>query len=347
MVKIISKGKILENKKISPLKVRKTLLESLVFYFCLSILAIISVYYGLSLQQNSLVASPLPRITKFTVHKTVLDNIKNPLLKHNISIKDATNTPTVSINSTVIHTSSLSGSLYEGNSPKVAPSQSSGYCLDVPVFMYHHIEPMAQADEEGHGSLTVDNGWFDQQMAYMVSHGYNFISLSTLVHAIINHQSLPPKTVVLSDDDGYVDVYQYAFPIIQKYHIIINLFIPAGLIDNSDYMNWNQLKQMQSSGLVYIYNHTWSHYPLGQGDATKILFEIKTSQQEFHSYLGITPTIMAYPYGSFSPLAIQILQSQGFIAAFTTMPGVEQCSANLMVEPRFRIGNAPMSVYGF
>ncbi len=329
-------------KKLKNSSDKRSLLESIYFYTGVAVLMILSVFYGLALQQNTSSPNQRNKINSLYAQKAAIEIIKPPLIHSSIASHSASLSPTLTPTSTpsaklLDDGSNIHGSVVSGN----------GFCLYVPVFMYHHIEPMAQANEEGHGALTVDNGWFDQQMGYMVSHGYNFISLTTLVNAIMNHQSLPPKSVVLSDDDGYIDIYQYAYPIIQKYHIIINLFIPAGLIDNSDYMTWDQLKQMQASGLVNIYNHTWSHYPLGQGDANKITFEMKTSQNEFKQYLGITPNIMAYPYGSFSPLAIRILQSEGFEAAFSTLPGTDECTSNLMSEPRYRIGNAPMSFYGF
>ncbi len=329
-------------KKVN-LNEKKSLLESLYFYLGILILMILSVTYGLTLQQNNAGSKQQVKLNNIYAKKAAAQILKIPLLRPTISSSPSA-TPTIVTSHTASPSSALSD---DGATVTGSRVNGIGYCLYVPVFMYHHIEPMAQANEEGHGQLTVDSNLFDQQMGYMIAHGYNFISLSTLVNAIVNHQSLPAKTVVLTADDGYIDIYQYAYPIIQKYHIIMNLFIPTGLIDNSDYMTWNQIKQMQGSGLVNIYNHTWSHYPLGQGDKTKITFEMQTSQNELKQNLGLTPNIMAYPYGSFSPLSIQVLQSEGFTAAFSTLPGTDECTSNLMTEPRYRIGNAPMSYYGF
>jgi hypothetical protein len=47
------------------------------------------------------------------------------------------------------------------------PAPLLGFCLKVPVLMYHHIQPEATAKELGQTSLTVDNGIFDQQMSYL------------------------------------------------------------------------------------------------------------------------------------------------------------------------------------
>src|SRR5579872_4349543 len=52
-------------------------------------------------------------------------------------------------------------------SPKPSPIPLSGYCINVPILMYHHIQPMDIAKQTGQQSLTVDNVAFDSQMAYI------------------------------------------------------------------------------------------------------------------------------------------------------------------------------------
>src|SRR5438105_4382912 len=66
--------------------------------------------------------------------------------------------------------------------PTVTPTPTSqpsptepvytGYCLNVPVLMYHHTAPSGIAHEKGFSSLNVDSGIFDEQMGYIASHGY-------------------------------------------------------------------------------------------------------------------------------------------------------------------------------
>src|SRR5690348_13712275 len=47
------------------------------------------------------------------------------------------------------------------NQPTSVPS---GYCLHVPVLLYHHVQPQADAVAKGQTSLTVDSAIFDGQM---------------------------------------------------------------------------------------------------------------------------------------------------------------------------------------
>ena len=125
-----------------------------------------------------------------------------------------------------------------------------------------------------------------------------------------------------------------------------NFMISTGLLENTDYMTWNQVKEMAENPLVSLYNHTWSHNGLGYSDKERIDFELDMSKQEFVNHLGHMSTVFAYPYGSYSDLAISELQSHGFTAAVTTEPGRIQCDSYLMLLKRDHVGNAPLWSYG-
>ncbi len=228
-----------------------------------------------------------------------------------------------------------------------APQNYSGYCLNVPVLVYHHIQPEATARQLGQTSLTVDNGIFAQQMAYLASNGYNAIWASDLVNALRNHTPLPPKSVVITMDDGYADNEIYALPVLEQYHLKANLMLASGLVDsNPDMLTWSEVEQMKNSGLYYFTNHTWSHWPVSEGPQSKINFEIDTAQSEIEQHTGQTVNIFTYPYGEFNNNAIQTLISRGYIGGFSTIPGTYQCESFIMTLHRTRIGNAPLSEYG-
>lgn len=224
-------------------------------------------------------------------------------------------------------------------------SKPVGFCLSVPVIFYHHIEPIAQAKSEGHAQLTVDAGIFDNQMKYLKDHGYRAISADELVNAIYSHKNLG-KAVVVTLDDGYSDAYNFAFPIAKKYGVILNLMIPTGLLNNPGYMSWDNLKEMVNSGLATAYDHSWSHFSLPKGDEKKIQMEVMTAKSQLEQNLGKTVNIFTYPYGASDQKTVNILQKNGFIAAFSTIPSFYQCESYIFNLRRNRIGNAPLSAYG-
>ena len=232
-------------------------------------------------------------------------------------------------------------------SPSKEPEVAVGFCLRVPVILYHHIEPYEQAKSEGHAQLTVDSGWFEKQMKYLSEHGYTTISAEDLVNALLSHQQIPGKPVVVTIDDGYLDNYQFAFQTAKKFNTKLNLMIPTGLIGVPGYMSWGQVKEMAGSGIAYIYNHTWSHYSLGQTTLEKAKQEIGTADKQLQDQLGKKVDIFTYPYGSTSPIATEVLKQSGYKAAFTTVPSTLQCDGYIYYLKRLHIGNAPLSYYGF
>lgn len=238
--------------------------------------------------------------------------------------------------------------------PTPTPSNGNpgtGYCLYVPVLMYHHVQPEAVAVQRGQTSLTVDPAFFDQQMNYIATHGYTTITAEQLVMALRNHTGVPPKSIVVTLDDGYQDNFAYAYPIFQKYHLTGNLMVATGLlggVGNNTYYTWDELKQMVGSGLIYTTDHTWSHYPMGSSTVEKDQSEVLTAKQQLESELGKPQTVFTYPYGTGynNPRVTQELQQDGFMGAYSTVGGAWQCDSYIFALRRIHIGNAPLSSYG-
>src|SRR3989344_5825560 len=225
-------------------------------------------------------------------------------------------------------------------------TKPAGFCLNVPILMYHHIQPQSIATKKWQTALNVDTAVFEFQMAYLTNTGYTTVSLDQLALALTNHQALPPKSIVLTFDDGYEDIYTYAYPIIKKYQLKTNLMIPTGLIENIDYLTWSQLKEMHSSSLVFAYNHTWSHANLASVSQAKMESEVQTAQRQLADNLGTSPKIFAYPYGQISQNITNYLSQNGFLAAVSTNPGQIQCDSFIMTLHRTRIGNSALAAYG-
>lgn len=230
--------------------------------------------------------------------------------------------------------------------PTPTPFPLVGYCLRVPVLMYHHVQPQSQAVDKGQTATSVDNGVFDQQIQYLTSQGYTLLTAKELVDALRNKSQTPSKSVVVTLDDGYLDNYQYAYPIFKKYNVKGNFMISTGLVGGADYMSWENIKEMAGSGLAYFTDHTWSHYGVGYGSADKVKYEIITAKQQLQENTGQAVNVFTYPYGSFNDLSISILKQEGFAGAFSTIFGDVQCDSFIMALHRRRIGNSPLSTYG-
>lgn len=249
----------------------------------------------------------------------------------------------------------LSPSPFASPSPTLIPTPTivyTGYCLNVPVLYYHHTAPSEIAKTRGFSSLNVDAGVFDEQMGYLASHGFTTIFAEDLVNALKNHSPLPPKSVVVTLDDSYDDVYSYAFQSAKKYNTKLTVFVPTGLLGGNSatnsYYTWGQLQEMVNSGLVEAENHTWSHYSMGTKGSEKDQYEIKTAEDQLQQNLGKHSAVFAYPYGTnaTSSFVQQELAQFGFIGAFSTIGGTYQCDSFIFSLHRTRIGNALFPAYG-
>lgn len=158
----------------------------------------------------------------------------------------------------------------------------------------------------------------DEQLGYLKSNGYTVVSFESFIDAMMEASSiLPPRSVVLTFDDGWEDQYREAFPILEKYGDEATFFVFTDGPDSGDpdFLSWDQLKEMQSAGMD-IESHSVSHPYLftitNQADLWK---EIEGSREIIESHLGRAPDIFAYPFGEYNNLDISLLKSAGYRAA--------------------------------
>ncbi len=147
-------------------------------------------------------------------------------------------------------------------------------------------------------------------------------------------------------DDGYADIYNYAFPIIKKYNIVVNVAVITGFLENKEYLSWSQLKEMINSGLAKPIDHTWSHPNPKKSTQEKIEYEITTGKQQLEEKLGLTVKSFIYPYGNVDKRAIEFLQKNNFTSALSTNPGNWQCNSFILELHRLRVGNLSLATYG-
>ncbi|MBP9817184.1 polysaccharide deacetylase family protein [Candidatus Shapirobacteria bacterium] len=220
-----------------------------------------------------------------------------------------------------------------------------GPCVVAPTLMYHHIQPEVEAKTKGQGGLSISPDWLRKHLEYLRMNGYTIIDAHDLNGFFDNGLKLPNKPVIITWDDAYEDNYSFALPIIREQVAKVTLFTPTGLVTNPDYLNWEQIREMAGSGLVYFGNHTWSHQSM-KTTAEKIREEIGTADKQLVEHGLNSHKVFAYPYGSYSKLAEEELKRLGYGLAFGTKSGKILCKGMRLDLPRVRVGNAPLSRYG-
>lgn len=97
----------------------------------------------------------------------------------------------------------------------------------IPVFMLHRI---TQENESNIGKITSSH--LHNCLAYLADNGYTFISLEKLILALKQNQKLPPRSVVFTMDDGYLDQAEIAAPIFLEYNCPVTFFVITGMLDH-------------------------------------------------------------------------------------------------------------------
>ncbi len=206
--------------------------------------------------------------------------------------------------------------------PPPTPSGSNIWDLHVPILMYHYISvPPADADiYRTDLSVTPEN--FREQMAYLAENGYTPIDLYQLSAAVAAQIELPEKPVILTFDDGYLDNYENAFPILQEFGFVGTFFIITDLADQGaeGYANWEQLKEMTAAGMR-IETHTKNHPDLSTMGRNDVIFQALGSQETIAAHIGYTPRYLCYPGGRYNEETMQILSELDMWGAVTTQGG--------------------------
>lgn len=220
----------------------------------------------------------------------------------------------------------------------------------VPILMYHYISvPPPDADKYRLDlSVTPEN--FEAQVKYLATQGYTAIRLSDLSEHLLTGKPLPPKPIVLTFDDGYLDNYENAFPILMKYQFVGTFFVITNYVDaqKPGYMNWNQLEEMAIEGNE-IGSHTMSHFELKGKSRSIQASEIAGSKLAIESRIGTPVKSFCYPSGKYDANSISALRSAGYLGAVTIeSQGIRQTSTNIFEMQRIRVrGNYSLNEFEY
>jgi peptidoglycan/xylan/chitin deacetylase (PgdA/CDA1 family) len=190
----------------------------------------------------------------------------------------------------------------------------------VPILAYH----MVSQDQEHY---SIDPEEFDRQMAYLEENGYTAVSLQALFAGFAGKDSLPAKPVVITFDDGYVDNYQTALPILEKHGMRATVFVIAGQVGQAGYMDWQQIQEMQARG-TELGSHTFSHAALSEISREEQLQEVTSSKKFLEEKLGRPVVFLAYPNGKFTTETFGVLQEAGYWGACTGVVGLNVPGGN-------------------
>ncbi|MGS2721078.1 polysaccharide deacetylase family protein [Paraglaciecola aestuariivivens] len=203
------------------------------------------------------------------------------------------------------------------------------------ILLYHHVSESTPAVT----SVSADT--FRQHMQYLSEH-HNVLPLKTVVEKLKNKQPLPNKTVVITFDDGYNNLYHQAHPILKEFGFAYTVFINPPLIGQASYqLTWQQVEQMASENATFA-NHASEHLHLLTKESTeseqdwlaRVTENIESAEKMLQKKLGYSLKYFAYPYGEFNSTLKQHLTNLGY-TSFAQHSGAIGPHSDFAALPRF------------
>jgi len=206
--------------------------------------------------------------------------------------------------------------------------------VNIPILMYHHFA------DEGYPGTIVSAEMFENQLIALRGAGYTAISFEELCGFVYDGAPLPERPFVLTIDDGYMSVYETAYPILKKYDMKATVFIIGVSHGKSLYKETKnpiiprfgdaEALEMVQSGIMSIQSHSYDmhqHEPYETGlfrkgvlqredesdeeyvNAFRLDFEQAATQIE--NMVGAKPFVFSYPFGSSNDITDGLLREMG------------------------------------
>lgn len=178
----------------------------------------------------------------------------------------------------------------KGNDVKAEHCEDFNIKANIPIFMYHWLREDTGGYEYPENMVKPTE--LRKQMEYLKENNYDVIFVSEIDK--LQHYEKP---VILTFDDGWVDVYYDAFPLAKEFNMKICMYVITDFVGTSGYCTIDQLKEMNDSGLVEIDSHTLSHPYLDTLSSNNVNNELVNSKKWLKDNLGIDSKVICYPSG--------------------------------------------------
>lgn len=225
-----------------------------------------------------------------------------------------------------------------------APSSSSSStppasASSIPILVYHHIRINTDPSNKIEVGLDVPLVNFTEQMVYLSDRG---AKTSFLDELFIESSE---KRFIITFDDGYKDVIENAYPVLNKYGFKATVFIITSFVGKDGYLTWDDIKFLQKEGWA-VGSHTISHPDLVAISKERAEKEIAQSKKILEDELKIPIDYFCYPAGKFNQDIVDIVKKAGYKGATTTIYGKENKIEETYQLKRVRI-NGPDNLTSF
>jgi peptidoglycan/xylan/chitin deacetylase (PgdA/CDA1 family) len=212
------------------------------------------------------------------------------------------------------------------------------YPPTIRVLQYHRLVSDEVKGSVAQIGLPVTK--FQQQLKTLDRWGFTAITFDDYRLYSEGELSLPRKPIVLTFDDGYLDTYELAFPILQEFGmravvfvlgdrtIRTNVWYDELKVPKVDLMTDEQILELHQAGFE-VGSHGLTHANLTLVSEDKAWEEISRSRMLLEIMLNAPVRTFAYPYGSLNETLKRMVAHAGYTLACSGMSG----AGSLIEEP--------------
>ena len=198
----------------------------------------------------------------------------------------------------------------------------------VPVFLWHSV---AADPPSWIAPFTVTPRTFAEQLDRIADSGLTVVPLRRLVAALRGGPPLPPRSAVLTFDDGFADFYWTVVPLLTARDLPATLYVTTGavhppggrasgsLLPPAAMLNWRQLTTLDAYG-IDIGGHTRTHPQLDTLSGRRLCEEVAGCKRDLEQVLAHPVTAFAYPHGYSSPAVRRKVRQVGWSSATAVGP---------------------------
>lgn len=199
----------------------------------------------------------------------------------------------------------------------------------VTVLCYHRFGPGAEA---GRSRMVMPVDRFEAQLNWLVREGWTVLRLADFEAFVAGRHALPPRSVLITIDDGWESFHRHAFPLLQRMRLPATLFVTTDLVGTREGLSWAQLRELAQSGLVDIQAHGRTHRDLtqplaGESDSAwrrALRDELRQPRLLLERQLadaGVQVRQLAYPYGAVNDAVLDAMNAEPYTLAYTVRAG--------------------------
>ncbi len=224
---------------------------------------------------------------------------------------------------------------------KLATSADGEADSILPIIMYHSIG-------DNTGKYVISQSMLENDLKIIKEEGFTTITSADLIAFKENGVPLPEKSIILTFDDGYFNNYSFAYPLLKKYNMkgvlsVVGKFTEdysndsARLNNNYSHITYQQIKEVSSSGLVEIANHSYNMHSIK--DRRGILRKKGENYEEYKTNLtqdvgkcnnmliekcGVAPVAFTYPFGCVNKESSSIINEMSFKVTYGCEEGLNK-----------------------